>query len=63
MRPDWNAARRGPQYVEDPARGIVSPLWGVVVPEWGREAVESASKRGVNWWDACADKREREEPT
>ncbi len=36
MRTDWNAARREPQFVEDPARGTCSPLWGAAVPEWGR---------------------------
>ena len=59
MRPDWNATRQGPQYIEDPARGTVSPLWGAAVPEWGWDGFDSASKHGVNWCDVCAWRRER----
>ncbi len=32
MRSDWNAARRGSKYDEDPARGTVGPLWRAPMP-------------------------------
>ena len=61
LRSDWNAARREPQYAEDPARGTSGPLWGAAVPEWGRVGFMSCAEGEytVGVWAENAEEGER----